>query len=85
MKNCPTRERVKGYLAENPSATAREVQKALGLSSPSVANHHMRMLKYDRIKPYELIEENIKLRRRVEILERRLNRIAAAVSFNEQA
>lgn len=39
-----TRESVAAYLASNPRATVRAVQAACGLSSPSVAQHHIKSL-----------------------------------------
>ena len=37
-----TKDRVRAYAAENPSATVREIQKALKISSPSVVQFHLK-------------------------------------------
>jgi len=36
-----TKERIANYLARNPKASLREVQRALGISSPSVVHFHL--------------------------------------------
>lgn len=36
-----TREKVAAYIKRNPEASIRQVQKACGLSSPSVARYHL--------------------------------------------
>jgi len=36
-----TRERVLKYRKQHPTATVREIQSALGISSPSVVQHHL--------------------------------------------
>lgn len=35
------KERVRQYRAKHPMSTVREVQKALGISSPSVVQYHL--------------------------------------------
>lgn len=37
-----TNARVRKYAKEHPGATVREIQSALGLSSPSVVHYHLR-------------------------------------------
>lgn len=36
-----TRDRVMQYRKQHPTATVREIQSALGISSPSVVQHHL--------------------------------------------
>ena len=36
-----TKDRVRAYRRRHPTATMREIQKALGLSSPSVVKFHL--------------------------------------------
>lgn len=36
-----TKERVRDYRAKNPDASLRAIQKALGISSPSVVKFHL--------------------------------------------
>jgi putative heme degradation protein len=36
-----TKERVRSYRAAHPAATVREIQAALGISSPSVVQFHL--------------------------------------------
>lgn len=43
-----TRDRVREYRDRHPSATVREIQVALGISSPSVVHYHLR--KVDRVE-----------------------------------
>ncbi len=38
-----TKERVREYAAEHPAATVREIQNALGISSPSVVQYHLKV------------------------------------------
>ena len=46
-----TKERVRKYAVEHPCATVREIQKALGLSSPSVVHFHLKVhAKDDKVK-----------------------------------
>lgn len=46
-----TKERVRKYAAEHPCATVREIQKSLGLSSPSVVQFHLKVnAKDDKVK-----------------------------------
>lgn len=46
-----TKELVRKYAAEHPAATVREIQKALGISSPSVVQFHLKVdAKQDKVK-----------------------------------
>lgn len=36
-----TKDRVRAYRADNPAASVREIQDALGISSPSVVQYHL--------------------------------------------
>lgn len=38
-----TKDRVREYAAKHPASTVRGIQKALGLSSPSVVQFHMKV------------------------------------------
>jgi len=45
-----TKERVREYAAKHPASTVREIQKALGLSSPSVVHFHLKVsAKQDKV------------------------------------
>jgi len=49
-----TKDRVRQYRSEHPSATVREIQSALGISSPSVVQYHLEVgTKVDRIQELE--------------------------------
>lgn len=46
-----TKDRVRSYAAEHPCATVREIQSALGISSPSVVHFHLKVsAKEDKIR-----------------------------------
>lgn len=46
-----TKDRVREYAAKHPCATVREIQKALGISSPSVVQFHIKVdAKDDKVK-----------------------------------
>ena len=46
-----TKDRVRKYAKDHPAATVREIQKALGLSSPSVVHFHLKVdSKDDKVK-----------------------------------
>lgn len=44
-----TKERVREYADKHPTATVREIQTALGLSSPSVVQFHLKVDSKDNI------------------------------------
>ena len=49
-----TKDRVREYRQANPSATVREIQAALGISSPSVVQYHLGVgTRVDRIGELE--------------------------------
>lgn len=49
-----TKDRVRNYRAMHPSATVREIQAALGISSPSVVQYHLGVeTRVDRIGELE--------------------------------
>jgi predicted ArsR family transcriptional regulator len=46
-----TKERVRRYVAAHPTASVREIQKALGISSPSVVHFHLKgQTKEDKVQ-----------------------------------
>lgn len=46
-----TKDRVREYAAKHPAATVREIQKALGISAPSVVHFHLKVdAKADKVK-----------------------------------
>lgn len=49
-----TKDRVREYRMAHPSSTVREIQSALGISSPSVVQYHLEVgSKVDRIAELE--------------------------------
>jgi predicted transcriptional regulator len=45
------KERVREYAERHPASTVREIQKALGISSPSVVHYHLKVSsKADKVK-----------------------------------
>lgn len=45
-----TKERVRQYRKEHPTATVRQIQKALGISSPSLVQYHLNVAaKVDKV------------------------------------
>ena len=69
-----TKERVREYADKHPTATVREIQTALGLSSPSVVQFHLKVDSKDTIieakdkRIAELEAENTRLRANIERL-----------------
>lgn len=46
-----TKDRVREYAAQHPAATVREIQRALGISSPSVVQYHLKVsVKEDKVR-----------------------------------
>lgn len=46
-----TKDRVRRYAKDHPAATVREIQQALGISSPSVVQFHLKVdAKEDKVK-----------------------------------
>lgn len=44
----PTREKIRKYKSANPDATIRAIQKACGVSSPSVVSFHLNQIKLEQ-------------------------------------
>lgn len=72
MKVCKTRDDILAYRDSHPGATVREIQKACGVSSPSVVQHHLERAKYDKYDRVALERENAELRRDLSGLRRKL-------------
>lgn len=50
-KGMRTKGRVRKYAKDHPKASVRDIQKALGLSSPSLVNFHLKVdSKDDKVK-----------------------------------
>lgn len=79
MLECPTRERVREYVAKNPDATFREIMAGCGLKSTSQVSHHLKALRYEKATDKSLKTENAKLRTRIAELEGKLERARAAL------
>lgn len=62
---CETRDRILAYRVEHPGATVREIQRACGISSTSVVQHHLERAKHDKTDCAGLVRENSDLRRRL--------------------
>lgn len=43
MKAMRTKDRVRKYAKDHPKASVRDIQKALGLSSPSIVHFHLKV------------------------------------------
>lgn len=71
-----TRERIRRYVRRNPNATLREIAAQCNVSSPSNVKFHLDRLDYEDFDKAAFIEENIRLRKRVADLEKRLAKIA---------
>lgn len=79
------RKRIMDYKEAHPEATVRGIQKALGLSSTSIVQHHLRMGRYAG-KPYhDIVRENEELRARNKYLEAKLVKIWAAAQPDKGA
>lgn len=51
MKAMRTKDRVRKYAKDHPKASVRDIQKALGLSSPSIVHFHLKVdSKDDKVK-----------------------------------
>ena len=79
MLECPTRERVREYVAKNPDATFREIMAGCGLKSTSQVSHHLKALRYEKATDKSLKTENAKLRTHIAELEGKLERARAAL------
>jgi uncharacterized protein YlxW (UPF0749 family) len=78
-----TREAVRAFIAKNPNATIRAIQRGCGLSSPSQVVFHLSKIDEERYQARadpELITENRKLRKQVRELEAKLERISRDLS-----
>lgn len=78
-----TREKVREFVAQNPCATYREIQRGCGLSSVSQVSHHLKMMHVDGRPTSEVIEENASLRRQVKKLKARLRQVAEIADVDD--
>ncbi len=72
MKVCPARGAILAYRDSHPGATVREIQKACGVSSPSVVQHHLTRAMYEKYDRVALETENAELRRELSELRGKL-------------
>ena len=85
-----TKDRVREYAAKHPSSTVRGIQKALGLSSPSVVQFHMKVdAKDDKLRVLNRdcrwLENQIKRIHRATALDgERLRRVAAEILLDAE-
>jgi hypothetical protein len=78
-----TRDRVREYVANNPDATYRQIQAALGLSSVSQVSHHLKLMTVDGKPSSAVVDENARLKRQVAKLQERLRKIAELADIDE--
>jgi DNA-binding MarR family transcriptional regulator len=62
------------YRKKHPKSTVREIQKALGISSSSVVQHHLKQGEYAGRPAVEIKRENMALRKRIVSLEAALRK-----------
>lgn len=80
-----TKDRVREYAAKHPASTVRGIQKALGLSSPSVVQFHLKVdAKDDKVRVLNRdcrwLEDQMKrIHRATDLDAERLRRVAAEI------
>ena len=77
---CTNRDKILAYKAKHPEATVRQIQKACGVSSPSVVDHHLKSSAYEDYSFKDLKDENATLRKEVKRLKQKLARVERAMA-----